>query len=462
MSIKKGDILELRVEKMAAGGMGIARLDGYVVFVKGGVPGDKVKARVYKKKKDYSEAKVLEVISPSEYRAETGCQYCGYCGGCQWQHIKYDAQLAYKREIVKEALAKIGGLDNIPVMDTIPSPELFGYRNKMEFTFSNRPWLMPSQLEDNPERPPFALGLHIPGSFNRVIDIESCLLQPDNGNAILDIAREYVRKTQIPVYDMKSHQGFWRFLMLRNSKAFGDWMVNIVTSDDAPQVLMPLADEICRRIKGVRTVVNNVTRKKAAVAVGDNELVLMGEGFIEEGIGGFRFRISANSFFQTNSKAAENLYTKVREYAGLSGREDVLDLYSGTGTIPIFISREAKQILGIEISRDGVIDAKNNCKINNIDNCEFVVGDIKEIIPKIAFKADVIVIDPPRPGMHKEVTKMVLNMAARKIVYVSCNPATMARDLGYISQDYEIKEIQPVDMFPHTHHIEAVAKCVKK
>lgn len=462
MSIKKGDILELEIEKMAAGGLGIARLNGYVIFVKGGVPGDKLKARVYRKKKDYSEAKVTEVISPSENRTEAQCQYHDYCGGCQWQHIRYDAQLTYKREIVKEALIKIGKLDNIPVRDTLPSPEIFAYRNKMEFTFSNRPWLMPSQLEKGEKRPAFSLGLHIPGSFNRVIDIESCLLQPDKGNRILDIVREYVKKTEIPVYDMKVHEGFWRFLTLRNSRAFGDWMVNIITAEDAPQVITPLAQEIYDKINGIRTVVNNINKKKAAVAFGDKELVVMGEGIIEDMIGDFRFRISANSFFQTNPKSAENLYKKVKEYAELSGKEQILDLYSGTGTIPVFLSRDASQIIGIEINRDAVMDAKKNCKINQVDNCRFITGDIKEIIPELRLRPDIIIIDPPRPGMHKNATKKVLQMRAKRIVYVSCNPATMARDLSYLSKGYEIKEVQPVDMFPHTHHIEAVARCVKK
>ena len=462
MSMKKGDILELDIEGMAAGGMGVARINRYVVFVKGGVPGDKVSARIYKKKKDYSEAKVIEIISPSECRIEPPCPYHGYCGGCQWQHIRYDAQLIYKKKIVDEAFRKIGGFTNIHVMDTIPSPELYSYRNKMEFTFSNRPWLMPSQFDSGMEKPSSSLGLHIPGSFNRVIDIESCLLQPDKGNTILNIVREYVRKTGIPVYDMKTHQGFWRFLTLRNSKTHGDWMVNIITSEDAPQVIVPLAEEICKKIDGIKTVVNNVSKKKAAVATGDKELVIKGYGSIEEMIGEFRFRISSNSFFQTNTKAAENLYNKVKEYAGLNGKEKVLDLYSGTGTIPILLSREAGHILGIEINRDAVIDAKDNCKLNGVNNCEFIVGDIKEAISKIGFRPDVIVIDPPRPGMHQDVTKKVLDISARKIVYVSCNPATMARDLSYMAQDYEIIEVQPVDMFPHTHHIEAVAKLVKK
>ncbi len=460
--IKKGDILELEIEKMAIGGFGIARVNRYVIFVKGAAAGDLVKARVYKKKKDYSEAKVVEILRPSEDRVEPRCIYYGYCGGCQWQHIKYEAQLRYKHSLVEEAIFKIAGLNNVPVLDTLPSPEIFEYRNKMEFTFSKKPWLI--QSSEPQERPPFSLGLHIPGSFDRVIDIKRCLLQPDKGNQILDIVREYVKKTQTPVYDMKTHEGFWRFLTLRNSKAFGQWMVNIITADEAAQVIAPLADEIYKKVDGIRTVVNNINKRKAAVAVGDKEIVVLGDGYIEDKIGDFIFRISANSFFQTNPKGAEKLYNKVKEYASLSGNEEVLDLYSGTGTIPIFLSHYTKRIIGIEISKDAVKDAKENCKLNRVENCLFIAGDIREVLSKtnLRIKPDVIIADPPRPGMHKDVIKAIIELGSKRLVYVSCNPATMARDLAILSQAYEIKEIQPVDMFPHTHHIEVVAKCVKK
>ncbi|RLB11396.1 MAG: 23S rRNA (uracil(1939)-C(5))-methyltransferase RlmD [Deltaproteobacteria bacterium] len=462
LSIKRGDIIELSIEKMAIGGFGIARVNRFVIFVKGAVAGDKVKARVYKKKKDYAEAKVLEVITPSINRVEAKCPYFNSCGGCQWQHIKYEAQLSYKHMLVEEAISQIGKLNNVPVLETLPSPEVFEYRNKMEFTFSNKPWVI-SKSEQS-EKPPFALGLHIPGSFDRVIDIQNCLLQPDKGNKILDVVRQYVRKTQIPVYDMKNHTGFWRFLTLRNSKAFGDWMVNIITADEAQQVVGPLVDEMRKKIGGIKTVVNNISKKKAAVAIGDKEVVIFGEGYIEDKIGDFIFRISANSFFQTNSKGAERLYNKVKEYAELSGTEEILDLYSGTGTIPIFLSRQAKRIIGIEINKDAVKDARKNCEINGVDNCVFIVGDIKEIFSKMDpnIKPDVIIADPPRPGIHKDVLKGIIELGAERLVYVSCNPATLARDLSILSQAYEVKEIQPVDMFPHTHHIEVVAKCVKK
>ncbi len=460
--VKKGDVIELTIEKMAIGGFGIARLDRYVIFVKGAVAGDKVKARIYKKKKDYAEAKVLEVITPSINRVEAKCMYFNHCGGCQWQHIKYEAQLDYKHMLVEETISKLGKFHDVPVLETIPSPEIFGYRNKMEFTFSNKPWVIP--YTEQSQKPPFALGLHIPGSFDRVIDIKSCLLQPSKGNEILDVVRQYVRKTEIPVYDMKNHTGFWRFLTLRNSKAFGDWMVNIITSDEAQQVIAPLAEEICKKVSGIKTVLNNISKKKAAVAIGDKEVIMYGEGYIEDKIGDFVFRISANSFFQTNPKGAEKLYDKVKEYAELSGTEEILDLYSGTGTIPIFLSKQAKRIIGIEINEDAVKDARKNCELNGIDNCVFIVGDIRETLSEVdsKIKPDVVIADPPRPGIHKDVLKGIIEMGAKRLIYVSCNPATMARDLSILSQSYEIKEIQPVDMFPHTHHIEIVAKCVKK
>ncbi|MCD6561198.1 MAG: 23S rRNA (uracil(1939)-C(5))-methyltransferase RlmD [Deltaproteobacteria bacterium] len=458
MKLKKNDLIELTIDKMAFGGKGIARIDGFVLFVRGAVPGDRVIAKVLKKKKDYAEAAIVELLAPSRDRIEAPCPYFGYCGGCQWQHVGYERQLFFKREVVKESLEHIGGLKNIAVCNTLPSENIFSYRNKMEFSFSDRRWLLPHEFQGVKANGKTALGLHVPGTYSKVIDLDACLLQEVTGNRILNEVKRYVTESGIPVYGLKNHLGFWRFLTIRYSRAFDEWMVNIVTSENRPETIRPLADMLCDRIGDVKTVLNNITKRKASVAVGEQEVIYAGKGYIEDMIGPFRFQISANSFFQTNTPAAEKLCQKVKDYAELAGSETVLDLYSGTGTIPIFISKKVRSVTGIEISRDAILNAEKNCDENGIHNCNFICGDIREKISSITYRPDVLIIDPPRAGMHKDVLAQVMTLLPEKIVYVSCNPASLARDLERIVKDYELIEVQPVDMFPHTYHIEAVAK----
>ena len=458
MKPHKGQTIELDIEKMAYGGRGIGRVDGFVVFLRGVAPGDRVQARVYKKKKAYAEASLVELITPSPERVQAPCPYSGYCGGCQWQHIQYAAQLSYKKEQVEEAVEHIGGLKDVKVRNVLPSEEVFGYRNKMEFSFSDRRWYLPHELDKRVVEGNFALGLHVPGTYQKVIDVEACLLQQETGNRILREVKKYVKKSGIPVYGLKNHEGFWRFLTIRYSRAFDEWMVNLVTSEEKPEVVRPLANELSQRIANIKTVVNNITGRKASIAVGEREVVLKGKGYIRDKIGPYTFQISSNSFFQTNSLAARQLYEKAADYAELKGSETVLDLYSGTGTIPIFLANRVQAVTGIEISESTVLDARNNCKDNGIDNCRFIIGDIRERLSAITYKPDVLIIDPPRAGMHKHVLAQILALSPEKIIYISCNPATMARDIAQMIQKYELIEIQPVDMFPHTYHIEAVAK----
>jgi 23S rRNA (uracil1939-C5)-methyltransferase len=458
MKIHKGETVELRIDRMAFGGQGVARVNGYVVFVRGGVPGDRLTARIYRKKKDYAEAKVVELIDPSPDRVQAPCPYSGYCGGCQWQHLNYETQLSYKKAQVKDSLVRTGGLDAVLVRDVLPAEKIFAYRNKMEFSFSDRRWFLTQQTNDHETEGGFALGLHVSGAYQKVIDIEACLLQSERGNRILREVKEYVAKSRVPIYGLKSHSGFWRFLTLRHSTAFDEWMVNVITSEARPEVIRPLADMLAGRIKQIKTVVNNVNRRKASIAVGESEIVLMGEGYIRDKIGPFTFQISANSFFQTNTAAALNLYQAVVNYAEITGSETVLDLYSGTGTIPIFLANRVRSVIGIEINESAVLDARRNCIDNRIDNCRFICGDIQKEIIKTGPKPDVLIIDPPRAGMHKRVRRQVMDLAPEKIVYISCNPVTLARDVGRMTDRYELIEIQPVDMFPHTYHIEAAAK----
>jgi len=462
MALRKGDMVELKIDRVAYGGQGVARLDGLVVFVRGAIPGDRVRAQVIKKKRDYAEAIITELLASSPDRIEAPCPYHGYCGGCQWQHLGYERQLEYKKGHIIDATVRIGSLQDVPVHDVIPSKNQFAYRNKMEFSFSDHRWFLPHEYENRRGERDFALGLHVPGTFYKVIDVEACLLQHETGNQILREVKKYVRECGIPVYGLRSHQGFWRFLTLRHSTYFDEWMVNLVTSEERRDVVQPLAEALCHSYHNINTVVNNINARKAAIALGQKEMVLSGHGTFQDRIGPFCFQISANSFFQPNPLSAEKLYQKVVAYAELKGSEWVLDLYSGTGTIPIFLSKQANAVIGMEIGESAILDAQRNCETNGIHNCQFVFGDIRERLSSLKLRPDVLIIDPPRAGMHKDVLSKVMELGTERIIYVSCNPATMARDLGMMHQAYHIVEIQPFDMFPHTYHIEAIAKLIRR
>jgi 23S rRNA (uracil1939-C5)-methyltransferase len=460
-SLKKGKEYELTITDLAFGGKGFARVDGFAVFVDQAVPQDVVKACVVKKKKNYAEARIVEMIAPSPLRIEAPCTYSGNCGGCRWQHLPYDLQLEYKRRHVKEALEHIGNIRDVRINSPLPSLMIFGYRNKMEFSCSDRKWLLPEQMDGETIDIGFAIGLHVPGTFYKVLDIQACMLQPETGNGILDDVRCFIKNSDLPVYGLKSHEGFWRFLMLRHSVSKDEWMVNIITASENRKTVNCLSKLLMDKYSNVVSVVNNITSRKAAIAVGEYEIQLGGEPCIKDVIGPYTFEISANSFFQTNTGAAKGLYDTVVRYACLTGNETVLDLYSGTGTIPIYLSQKAARVVGMEIVESAVSDAQKNCRLNHIDNCHFIQGDIRTSLPNIDFRPDVMIIDPPRDGMHKDVVKQVLDMAPEKIVYVSCNPATLARDLALMKDSYNVIEVQPVDMFPHTFHIESVA-CLGK
>ena len=467
MKIKKGAELQLRISDMAIGGKGLAKVDGFAIFVDQAVPLDEVLIRIIKKKKKYAEARVIELIKPSPFRIQPQCEYSGFCGGCKWQFLNYHQQLVYKQQHVKDAMEHIGRIHGIKIFPVLGSEKIFGYRNKMEFSCSDRRWLLPKEMGLQGRQAGFGLGLHVPGTFYKVLDIKACRLQPDLGNRILDDIRDFIKKSSEPVYGLRTHEGFWRFIMLRHSVAFDQWMVNIITKSCKQEIIQPLADLLMEKYPAVVSVINNVTDSKAGVAVGDYEICLAGENIIREKIGSFEFEISANSFFQTNTKGAKNLYEVVKEYAQLSGREIVWDLYCGTGTIGIFLADKAQKIFGFEMVESSILDAKNNCAKNNITNCTYILGDIRFNMSMLSqkptekpnvIKPDIIIIDPPRSGMHKDVIKQILEIAPERIVYVSCNPATMARDINLLYECYDISKIQPVDMFPHTYHIESVAQ----
>jgi len=462
VTVKKGEIIELNIDTTAFGGKGFTKIDGMAVFVEGAIPHDIVMAKITKKKKSHMEARVIDILKPSPFRQDPPCEYSGYCGGCKWQFLKYDQQLEYKKQHVIDALGHIGLVKDVIVHDTIQSDQAFGYRNKMEFSCSDKRWLLPEELGDEYVDKGFALGLHVPGTFDKIIDINACLLQPNLGNSILADVREYMKKSIEPVYGLRSHAGFWRYVVLRSSAAYGEWMVNVVTASENKEEINTFADMLVEKYPQVVSIVNNITSRKAGIAVGEYEILLHGRSFIKDKIGDYNFEISANSFFQTNTRGAEQLYAKALEYCDFTGDETVFDLYSGTGAIAIYLSKHVKEIIGIEIVESAIADAKRNCQNNNVANCSFVLGDIQKCLLDVGKVPDVLIIDPPRSGMHKDVVRQVVELGAKKVIYVSCNPSTMARDISLMKEVYDIKEVQPIDMFPHTYHIEAVCRLEKK
>ncbi|MEE4114459.1 MAG: 23S rRNA (uracil(1939)-C(5))-methyltransferase RlmD, partial [Desulfobacteraceae bacterium] len=360
MTVKNKQIVECEVIDVAFGGKGLAKIDGFAVFIDQTVTGDRVAARIVRKKRNYADAVVQALLTPSPLRVEPPCPYSGYCGGCRWQFIDYPHQLALKRRHVAESLEHIALMGGTVVHPTLASDAIFGYRNKMEFSCSDRRWLMPQEMGSDADVG-FALGLHVPGTFYKVLDTRACLLQPEAGNRILDAVRTFMRASDRPVYGLRSHEGFWRFLMLRHSVAHDRWLVNIVTASEDRDAVMPLADMIIAGFPEVVSVVNNITARRSGVAIGEREIHLAGEPALTDRIGRFAFEISANSFFQTNTRGARQLYETVSRFAALKGHESVLDLYCGTGTIAICLARQAGNVIGLELVESAVADARKNC-----------------------------------------------------------------------------------------------------
>lgn len=458
MDIKRGDKAEVEIEKVVYGGRGLAHLNGMALFVGRAVPGDRVIAQVVKVKRNYAEARIEEMIEASPHRIIPPCPYSDYCGGCTWQCITYEKQLQYKHDFVADSLCHIADITGLTMNEILPSPRIFGYRNKMEFSFSDKRWLLPHQDTQDSCNTSVALGLHVPGTFDRVIDIEGCLLHEDRGNEILREVKGFVRKSGVPVYGLKSHQGFWRYLVLRHSHHFNEWMVNIVTSKEGQASVQGLASVLRDRFSEIVSIVNIINTRKGGTAVGEWENTLMGDGHMREKIGPYTFQVSTHSFLQTNPFLSERLYQVIKEIASLTGKETVVDLYCGIGTVSAFLASRASRIVGFDISESAIADAMRNSELNGIDNCEFLCGDVKLLLSSAVNKPDVLITDPPRTGMHKEVIGHILNLLPDRIIYVSCNPTTMARDIALLKEFYEVEAIQPIDLFPNTYHIEAVAR----
>ena len=457
---KRGEILSLTIDDLAYGGEGVGRADGYVVFVPGGLPGDRLQVRLVQARSRFGRGAIEAVIEPSPQRVEAPCPYFGRCGGCRLQHVAYPAQLAYKTKQVADALERLGGLRDVPLRPIIGAEEIFGYRNKMEFTVA-RP-RRGAGTEADSARGGLVVGLHETERYDAVLDIDRCLLQSDRMNALLAEARAFFVDRGLTVYEQDTGEGLLRFLMLREGRHTGELMTNVVTSAPAVSELAPLVARLQAREAGTTSVVLNVNPKKASVAVGVEEHLLGGRDHIRERVGGLTFRVSANSFFQTNTRQAERLFDLVVESTGLTGTETVIDLYSGTGAISLLLARRARWVYGVELAQAAVDDAGANAAANGITNCTFLAGEVRFVLPSLIAKgvtAEVVVADPPRAGFHPKALHALITLSARRIVYVSCNPTTLARDLGELSRGgYRVEWVQPVDMFPHTPHIEAVAR----
>ena len=480
--MKKDDLVELKIENYAFEGKGIARINQseldhvsndvekkYVIFVHNSFPGDIVNARILKLKKSYGEAKTVEVIKPSSERTNAVCKHYQICGGCKQQDLKYDAQLKYKQEQVKDIFERLGGFENFEMLPIIGCENIFHYRNKMEFSFTPQRWLTEEEIKkEEIIDKDFALGFHLPRIFNKVINIEECFLQSENATKILNFSRDFFKKNNTSIFSTFTHEGFLRNLVLRESYKLNQFMVNLVTSSENDELLAKYSENLKKEFPFITTVVNNINLKKSQTAFGDYEKVFYGDGTIHDKIGNYKFRISANSFFQTNTLQAEKLYQTALDFADLTGDEIVYDLYSGAGTIAIFISENVKKVYGFESVASAVNDAKINFEINKIENVESFEVDLnKSLLPFLENnsipKPDIIITDPPRAGMNPKTVNDILELDPKKIVYVSCNPATQARDIKLLCDEkYKLVKIKPVDMFPQTFHIENVAVLVKR
>ena len=464
MSLKKGQEVQLTITEAAFKGKGLAKVEGLAVFVPGTTPGDVVKARIIKKKKKYREAKLLEILEPSPHRIPTLCSHADVCGGCSWQHIPYKKQLEFKTQQVRDHIFRIGGLDAAIVQPALGSESEFHYRNKMEYSFSSRRWLSEKEIksEEFVDDSAFAAGLHAPGRFDKILNLNECHLQAEESFQILDFVRNYCIQKGIKPYDTFTNEGFMRHLMIRNSYHTSDFMVNLVTNRDEPEIIKPLSNELLKKFPFITTIVNNINDTKSPTAVGRYEKVLYGPGYIVDKIGEFSFKIHPNAFFQTNTAQAEHLYEVARGFAELKDGDIVYDLYCGVGTLSLFMSKKAEKVLGIELVDVAVENAKFNAKENQVENVSFIKGDMKDVFTQEMVQKfgapDVLITDPPRSGMHPDVVKRLCELKVPRLVYVSCDSSTMARDLKELAKVYDVQEVQPVDMFPQTYHIEAVAK----
>lgn len=493
---KKGDIVEVEILDAADKAQTFARLpDGMPLFVQGpAAVGDTVRAQIFKTKSKRCHGKLVEVLKYSDRRTEPVCSHFGTCGGCKWQHLDYTEQLRLKTKMVADNLHHIGNFKEFPVEPAMGAPDLYRYRNKVDFSLTDMRWLSPEEVtelenkgyntrimntEEAKEVPyeelgvkplHFAIGFHAPGTYSKALDIDHCYLISEEMNTVREIVRAFCIEKELTVYSTITHTGFLRNLVVRQGGNTGELMVNLVTSTHKHPLMLELKERLLEGLGDkMTTFVNNITSAKNTVAFGEEEFVMYGPGTITDRLAEFNYQISANSFFQTNTAQAEVLYNQIIELAGMQGDETVYDLCCGTGSISLFASKHCKRVLGVELVEDSVRDAYANADRNGVTNCTFEQLDMKhfkqqrEMFEEFGMP-DIVITDPPRAGMHPKSVELLMDLAPEKIVYVSCNPASLARDGQMFCEDgaYELVKVQPVDMFPQTNHIESVALFVKK
>lgn len=457
--MKKNQIIEqVEITDISSEGLAIGRVNDMVVFVKGAVPGDVVDVEITRKKSNYREGKAIVFYTLSDKRTEPVCQHFGLCGGCKWQNMKYAEQLFFKHKQVEQTLRRLAKVELPEVEPIFGSPNEYFYRNKMDYAFANKQWLTHEEMVENIPFAP-ALGFHVPKYFDRILDIEKCWLQPDPSNEIRLAIKKFTTENGYTYFDARHKEGFMRNLLIRNT-TIGEVMVIVVffyRDDEKIEALMLHLKDLFPNITSLNYIVN----EKGNDTIYDQDIIVFnGSPFITEQMGYLRFKVGPKSFYQTNPLQAQNLYNVALEFAGLKGGETVYDLYTGTGTIACFLAKTAAKVVGVEYVPEAIEDAHINANMNNLSNTSFYAGDMKDVLNDefIAAngKPDVIVTDPPRAGMHEDVVKKIVEIGAKRVVYVSCNPATQARDLALMDEKYKVIRVKPVDMFPHTQHVENV------
>lgn len=458
----------ISVSGFAAEGKAIARIGEVVVFLNYGAPGDVVDIRITKTRKNFFEGEIVRIVKPSPDRNLPVCEHFGTCGGCKWQHLRYAKQLYYKQQQVADSLERIGKVlpGTYQMLPIAGSENSEFYRNKLEFTFSDRRWMTRQDIDSGVEFKNLnALGFHIPGLFDKVLDINKCWLQPEPSNAIRLAVKQFANENNLAFYDIRQDAGFLRNLIIRNSST-GDVMVTVVFAENDQEKIVPVMEFIRKEFQKVTTLAYFINDKKNSSLNDLQPVIFHGKPFMREEMDGLKFSVGPKSFYQTNAPQAQKLYSVVLDFACLEGHEHVYDLYTGTGTIALFVARKAEKVVGIEFVEEAVGYARENAAANSINNTLFFSGDMAKILTDDFFDRHgyphVVITDPPRAGMHPDVVKRIARSRADKIVYVSCNPATQARDIEMLSEIYLLKKVQPVDMFPHTHHVESVALLVRK
>lgn len=449
------------ITDIGAEGNAIARVEGQVVFIPMLVPGDVVDIRITRKKRNYLEGRVIRFHEYSPDRIKPLCRHFGVCGGCKWQHLPYELQLKHKEKQVTDTLTRIGKVRPDEILPVVASDDVYYYRNKLEYTFSDRRWFTKEELETETDfAGKDALGFHVPGFFDKVLDIKECHLQPEPSDSIRNAVRRYAHRKGLSFFNLRQQSGFLRNLIIRSSES-GDIMVIVVFFLDEQERIEGLLDYLSEEFPRITSLWYIINRKKNDSLADQEPVLYRGDDHLTEEIDGLKFRVGPKSFFQTNTCQAEKLYAIAREFAGLTGKETVYDLYTGTGTIAAYMASRAARVTGIEYIEEAVQDARINSEINNIKNTEFFSGDLKDVLSGSFFRdhgyPDVVITDPPRAGMHPDVVRSIMEAGPGKIVYISCNPATQARDISMLAERYEVEKVQPVDMFPQTHHIENVA-----